>query len=43
MSFVAAGMVIGHQDDDNKAESVGDEEGEGKGNLLDGRLVVDCV
>jgi len=36
-------MVVGHEGTDDDAEEATDEEGDGKGDLLDGGFVVDGV
>jgi len=36
-------MVVGHEGTDDDAEDATDEEGDGKGDLLDGGFVVDGV
>lgn len=43
MSCVAANSVVGHDDSDDDAKGAEDEEGEGEGDLLDGRAVADGV
>jgi len=43
VSSVAAHVVVGHEGTDDDAEETTDEEGDGKGDLLDGGFVVDGV
>lgn len=43
VSSVAADAIDGHEESEDDAEGAEDEEGEGEGDLLDGRLGVDGV